>query len=216
MELMVAQSRGKERFTGPSRRAVARHARRGYSLWMARRLPSAAEALLILRRTRTRPPPRPLPVVGRRLGPLLRTMDERFGSGPGALQARWREIAGERLAGFTEPVKLTRPRGGGPAALELRVQGPAAALVQHQAPEILARVNLFLGPGSVDRLRIVQGPVRAAPAGPTPAQAAKARRRRGPLDAGTEARLQAEVAEAPEALRDALLDLGRAVERSNR
>ena len=183
---------------------------------MNRRLPSAEEAVLILRRTRTRPPPRALPPAGRKLGPVLKTLDERFGSGPGALQARWREIAGERLAAFTEPVKLAKPRGGGAAALELRVQGPAAALVQHQGPEILARVNLFLGPGSVDRLRIVQGPVRTAPAGPTPAQAAKARRRKAPLDAAAEARLQAEVAEAPEELRAALLELGRAVERGGR
>ena len=181
---------------------------------MARRLPSPEEAMRILREKRTRPPRRPPPPMGRSLRPLIKQLDERFGSGPGALQARWREIAGERLASFTEPVKLTKPRGGGAAALELRVQGPAAALVQHQAPEILARVNLFLGPGSVDRLRIVQGPVKAAPAGPTPAQAAKARRKAAPLDAGAEARLLAEMADAPPKLKEALLRLGRAVERS--
>ncbi|MBW3560853.1 MAG: DUF721 domain-containing protein [Proteobacteria bacterium] len=180
---------------------------------MARRLPSPEEAMRILREKRTRPQRRPPPPMGRSLRPLIKQLDERFGSGPGALQARWREIAGDRLAAFTEPVKLSKPRGGAAAALELRVQGPAAALVQHQAPEILARVNLFLGPGSVDRLRIVQGPVKAAPAGPTPAQAAKARRRTAPLDAGVEARLAAEVSEAPPKLREALLRLGRAVER---
>ena len=181
---------------------------------MVRRLPSPEEAMRILREKRTRPPRRPPPNMGRSLRPLLKQLDERYGAGPGALQARWREIAGERLAAFTEPVKLSKPRGGGPAALELRVQGPAAALVQHQAPEILAKVNLFLGPGSVDRLRIVQGPVKAAPSGPSPAQAAKARRRTAPLDAGVEARLAAEVADAPAPLREALLRLGRAVERS--
>jgi len=157
---------------------------------------------------------RPPPPVGRSLQPFLRKLDERFGQGPGALQARWREIAGERVAAFTEPVKLTKPRGSGGAALELRVQGPAAALIQHQGPEILARVNLFLGPGAVEKLRIVQGPVRTRAVGPTPAQSAKARRRSGPLDAGTEARLAAETAAAPDGLRDALLQLGRAVERS--
>ena len=181
---------------------------------MKRPLPSADEALRILRSKRTRAPRRPPPPLGRSLKPLIKQLDERYGSGPGALQARWREIAGDRLASFTEPVKLSKPRGGGAAALELRVQGPAAALVQHQAPEILARVNLFLGPGSVDRLRIVQGPVRSPPLGPSPAQAAKARRRTGPLDAGVEARLASEVADAPPSLRDALLTLGRAVERS--
>jgi hypothetical protein len=185
---------------------------------MARRLPSPEDAARILREKRTRPPYRPPPPMGRSLRPLLKQLDERFGSGPGALQARWREIAGERIAAVTEPVKLTKPRGaalagGGGAVLELRVQGPAAALIQHQGPEILARVNLFLGPGAVEKLRIVQGPVRTRAAGPTPAQAAKARRRAGPLDAGVEARLAAETARAPEGLRSALLQLGRAVER---
>ncbi len=185
---------------------------------MARRLPSSEDAMRILREKRTRPQFRPPPPMGRSLGPFLKQLDERFGSGPGALQARWREIAGDRVASFTEPVKLSKPRGaalsGGGAVLELRVQGPAAALIQHQAPEILARVNLFLGPGAVDKLRIVQGPVRTHPRGPTPAQQAKARRRSGPLDAGAEARLAAETAAAPEGLREALLELGRAVERS--
>ena len=183
---------------------------------MARRLPSADEALRILGAKRTRPVRRGAPPAGRALRPFLKALDERFGSGPGALQARWREIAGERLAAVSEPVKLTRPRGGGAGILELRVQGPSATLVQHQAPEILARVNLFLGAGAVDRLRIVQGPVRPATIGPTPAQTAKARRRRVPLDAGVEAQLAQGVAEAPEGLRDALLKLGRAVERSRR
>lgn len=188
---------------------------------MARRLPSPEDAARILREKRTRPQRRPPPAAGRSLRPFLKSLDERFGSGPGALQARWREIAGERTAAFTEPVKLTKPRGaaggasggGGGAVLELRVQGPAAALIQHQGPEILARVNLFLGPGAVEKLRIVQGPVRTRASGPTPAQAAKARRRTGPLDAGVEARLLAETAAAPDGLREALLRLGRAVER---
>ncbi|MBW3617758.1 MAG: DUF721 domain-containing protein [Proteobacteria bacterium] len=175
---------------------------------MARRLPSPEEAMRILREKRTRPQRRPPPPMGRSLRPLIKQLDERFGSGPGALQARWREIVGEREAAVTEPVRLSRA-----GVLELRVRSSSATVIQHQAPEILARVNLFLGPGSVDRLRIVQGPVKAAPAGPTPAQAAKARRRTAPLDAAVEARLAAEVSEASPKLREALLRLGRAVER---
>ena len=181
---------------------------------MPRRLPSPDEALAILGRKRTRPLRRGPPPAGRALRPFLKALDERFGSGPGALQARWREIAGDRIAAVSEPVKLTKPRGGGAGILELRVQGPSATLVQHQAPEILGRVNLFLGAGAVDRLRIVQGPVRTTAIGPTPAQAAKARRRQTPLDAGAEARLAKDVADAPDGLREALLKLGRAVERS--
>ena len=183
---------------------------------MARRLPSPDEALRILGTKRTRPIRRGPPAAARAVRPFLKQLDERFGSGPGALQARWRDIAGDRLAAVSEPTKLTRPRGGGAGILELRVQGPSATLVQHQAPEILARVNLFLGAGAVEKLRIVQGPVRPAATGPTPAQAAKARRRQTPLDAGVEAQLAEGVAEAPEGLREALLRLGRAVERSRR
>lgn len=137
-------------------------------------------------------------------------MDERFGQGPEALQARWREIVGEALARRTEPVKLTRPRGGGGGALEIRVDGPAAALIQHQAPEIVARVNLFLGAGAVTKLRIVQGPVRAPAT--RDAAAAKSRRRPPPLDAAAEARLETSVAGAhDDRLRAALLKLGREV-----
>jgi hypothetical protein len=176
---------------------------------MARRLPTNEEALRILGQKRSRPLRRAPPNAGRALRPLLKTLDERFGQGPGALAARWREIVGEREAAVTEPVRLTKT-----GVLELRVASSSATVIQHQAPEIMARVNLFLGPGAVTKLRIVQGPVRTAARGPTPAQAAQARRRARPLDAAAEAELAEGVAEAPESLRDALLKLGRAVRRA--
>src|SRR5580658_6334763 len=130
---------------------------------MPRTLPTAAEAAEILSRKRTRPARRPPRPAGARLSRFVRSLDERFGKGPDTLKARWREIVGETLARHTEPAKLSRPRTGG-AVLELKVEGPAAALIQHQAPDILARVNLFLGAGAVERLRVVQGPVRRAAA----------------------------------------------------
>ena len=99
----------------------------------------------------------------------MKQLEARFGQGVDGLKARWKEIVGEALARRTEPVKLSKPRGGGAASLELRVEGAAATLIQHQAPDILARVNLFLGEGAVERLRIVQGPLRgASPARPRP------------------------------------------------
>jgi len=116
---------------------------------------------------------------------------------------------GETLARRTEPVKLVRPRRGGGATLEVRVDGPAAALIQHQSPDILARVNLTLGDGAVERLRIVQGPVRAQPP-PAPA----GRRKPPPLDAAKEAELASSLAAAPDGgLKAALLKLGREVAR---
>jgi hypothetical protein len=178
-----------------------------------RTLPSAAEAAAILAQRRTRPARRPPPPAGRALTAFVKALDARFGQGAGGLQARWKEIVGETLARRTEPVKLVKPRTGG-AILEIRVDGPAAALIQHQAPEILSRVNLYLGADSVAKLRIVQGPVRNANAPAAPAATARGRRRAGPLDAAVEARLEQDLAGAPDSpLKASLLKLGRAVMR---
>jgi hypothetical protein len=185
---------------------------------MPRSLPSPDEAARILATKRTRPQRRPPPAAGRALTRLVKALDERFGQGPDALKARWREIVGETLAARTEPTKLSRPRGGGAAVLELKVDGPAAALIQHQAADILARVNLFLGQGAVAKLRIVQGPVRRPEASQAAAKAAQARRRRAqPLDAGAEVELEAgldRLGEGP--LKGALRQLGREVLRRGR
>ena len=180
---------------------------------MARALPTDAEATRILAAKRSRPLRRPPPAAGRELAKLVKALDARFGQGPDGLKARWREIAGEALAARTEPARLSKPRNGGGAVLELKVDGPAAALIQHRASEILARVNLFLGPDAVTKLRIVQGPVRHAEAAQAAAKAAQARRRRTqPLDAGVEAELETglgALAEGP--LKGALRRLGREV-----
>jgi hypothetical protein len=174
---------------------------------MSRRpLPTAQEALRILAEKRTRPQYRPPPPAGRGLNKLLRDLDEKFGQGPGALQARWREVVGAEIARRTEPVKLVKGRNGGPSSLEIRVAGPSAAIIQHQAQEILSRVNLFLGGEAVQKLRIVQGPLRHAP------EPAPARRRTPPLDAVQEAELVKGLAAAPEGkLKHALAALGRGV-----
>ncbi|MCA6334480.1 MAG: DUF721 domain-containing protein, partial [Phenylobacterium sp.] len=103
----------------------------------SRKLPTLAEAAEILARRRTRPARRPAPPAGRSLTPLLKALDERFGQGPGALQARWPDIVGADLARRTEPVKLSSPRGGAPGVLEIRVAGPSATLIQHRSAEIL-------------------------------------------------------------------------------
>jgi len=180
---------------------------------MSRPLPSAEDVARILATKRTRPPHRPPPPAGRSLAKLIKALDAKFGQGPDALKARWREIVGEALAARTEPVKLSRPRNGAGAVLELKVDGPAAALIQHQAPDILARVNLFLGQDAVARLRIVQGAVKRESLTPGAAAQAQARRRRArPLDAAAEAELEAGLAAVPnEGLKIALRRLGREV-----
>lgn len=182
-----------------------------------RPLPTAEETKRILAERRTRPAIRAMPAAGRQLTALLKSLEARFGQGPDVLRARWREIVGDSLAARTEPVKLVRNRAGG-ATLELKVDGPAAALIQHQAPEVLARVNLFLGDGTVARLRIVQGRVQPPAADAAKAKVAQARRRRAqPLDAADEAALQVSLAKAPEGLlKQSLLKLGREVLRTRK
>lgn len=179
---------------------------------MARRLPTPQEALQILAQKRTRPQHRPPPPAGRALNRLVRDLDARFGQGASALSARWREIVGPDIARRTEPLKLVKGRNGGASSLEIRVAGPSAAIVQHQAHEILARVNLFLGPDAVQKLRIVQGPLRRSEAAPAPT-----RRHLPPLDAAREAELMKGLAETPDGkLKQALLALGRGVLRQRR
>ncbi len=179
---------------------------------MARRpLPTAQEAMRILSEKRTRPQRRPPPPLGRALGKTLKDFDAKFGKGPGALAARWREVVGAEIARRTEVVKLTKGRNGGPSSLEIRVAGPAAAIIQHQAHEILARVNLFLGADAVQKLRIVQGPLQARPEPNLP------RRKLPPLDAAQEQTLSQDLAAAPDGpLKNALLALGRGVLRQRR
>ena len=193
-----------------------------------RPLPTAAEAARILRDKRTRPARRAPPAAGRSLAKLLKALDARHSAGPHVLHARWREIVGETLARRSEPVRVVKPRGAAASAalgssggvtgggvLEVRVDGPAAALIQHQAPELIARANLVLGADAVSRLRIVQGPVRVAAAARAASSAPAASGRRlasPPLDAAAEADLARALEAAPDGpLKAALTKLGRAV-----
>lgn len=178
----------------------------GYGSLMRRPLPTEAEAREILARRRTRPVPRPTPRAGKALSSVIRDLDQKYGRGVQALEPRWAEIVGEQDARITRPIKLTRGRGTSGGVLELRVPGAAALLVQHKSADILARVNLFLGAGTVERLRITQGPIRplssVSVARPVPPP---------PLPAAVEAELKASLEQSPEPIREALLRLGRAV-----
>lgn len=180
---------------------------------MVRRpLPTPEEAIAILRAKRTKPQRRPPPPAGKSLAPLLKDLENRFGQGPAALQSRWREIVGDTLARRTEPVRIIKGRNGEGGALELRVDGPVASLIQHQAPQITARLDMLLGKGVVTRLRIVQGPVKA-PVAPV----AQHPRRKPPLDAALEKELADSLADQPDGgLKQALLKLGRGVLSSER
>jgi len=184
---------------------------------MPRTLPNAQETVRILARRRTRPPPGPPPVAGRALTKTLKALDARFGQGADGLLARWREIVGVELTRRTEPTKLVKSRTGGGATLELRVEGPSAAIIQHRASDILDRVNLFLGAQAVAKLRIVQGPLRGAAKRGGPPSSAPRRRLETPLDAADEQALARSLDPFPEGpLKAALARLGREVMRRSK
>jgi hypothetical protein len=89
----------------------------------------------------------------------------------------WPEIIGAEFAAITAPEKLVWPRGGAQshgdeesqyrapshkrsgATLILRVDGPRSLEIQHIAPQLLERINIYFGYRAVAELRIIQGPV---------------------------------------------------------
>jgi hypothetical protein len=127
----------------------------------------------------------------------------------GDLVAAWPEIAGQAFAGWTEPERIVWPRGVAgreppPGILTLRVDGPRAIHVQHELPQIIERINAYLGYAAVGQVRIVQKPVarRRKPERPAPR----------PLPPAAEAELSAALTGvADDRLRGALDRLGRGV-----
>ncbi len=98
---------------------------------------------------------------------------KKFGFVQGAVVSRWTEIVGERYAKVSTPESIRFPAGkksGG--TLTLAVDGAHAPLLQHLAPMIMERVNLFFGYEAVVKVVFRQGnrgkaatkPLRPAPA----------------------------------------------------
>jgi hypothetical protein len=144
--------------------------------------------------------------LGSLIGAIIDPVTRRRGFATADLIAAWPDIVGARFADCTSPDKIVWPReeNGGPAVLVLKVDGPRAVYVQHEAGQILERINGFLGYGAVGRLRIVQAPTgRAKPA---------EKPRTPELSAAAEAAVGTSVAGIDEGgLKDALARLGRGV-----
>jgi hypothetical protein len=91
-----------------------------------------------------------------------------------SIHQHWAEIAGAALAPWSEPVSLKWPPrvpGADPdrakegAVLTIKVEGAFALDMQHMAPQIISRINGFIGWRCVGRLALKQGPVRKEPKG---------------------------------------------------
>jgi hypothetical protein len=129
--------------------------------------------------------PRPLAdLIDTCLGPSLAAQ----GFAAADVIVAWPEIVGERLASFSQPVKVEwkrRPAGADPerrpdpAVLVVRVEGAFALEMQHLAPLVIERVNAHYGWRCIGRIVLKQGPVRrAAPQRPDPPAVSEADRRR--------------------------------------
>ena len=116
------------------------------------------------------------------------------------LKADWPAVIGAETAAASWPQALGRD-----GALKLRVAAAAALELQHRAPLLIERINLYLGRPAVSRLVFVQGPL---PLAPPPAE-----RRAAPgLDAEEEAAIERQIAAIGDSeLKDALVRLGKAV-----
>ena len=108
-----------------------------------------------------RPGLRPAGLASTRIvGPIVA---QHGGSVLARLKADWPAIVGAELALTTWPEAFAR--GG---TLRLRVAPTAAIAIQHRAPQVMERINLFFGRDAVARLALVQGPL------PLPAPAMRA------------------------------------------
>jgi hypothetical protein len=143
-----------------------------------------------------------LRAVGTDVARVTKPARVRRGLAQGELVERWREIAGPALAEGTVPRRITFARGrrdGG--TLTIRVEGGLALELQHLAPLIIEKINMFFGYRAVERLVLDQGPVPRTPRrGTLPVK---------PLDPAAQATLDRRLATIGDpALRAALADLG--------
>lgn len=72
--------------------------------------------------------------------------------------ANWYEIAGEKIAAFATPLKLTFPKGKNAAAvLHISVAGGAFATeLSHKKLFLLEKINTFFGYSAVGDVKIIQ------------------------------------------------------------
>jgi hypothetical protein len=78
---------------------------------------------------------------------------------------RWAQIVGAPLAAVTLPERIVQAPGG--ATVVVRVDGAAGLEIQHLAPQIIERINGFLGGSVVARIRLIQGSI-PRPKAPAP------------------------------------------------
>lgn len=95
------------------------------------------------------------------LSAVTKTAFGKRGFADGAILKDWAVVAGDHLAGHSQPEKITYPTGAGDdGTLHLRIDsGSMATELQHLEPLLIERINGFFGFKAVSRLKIIQGPL---------------------------------------------------------
>jgi hypothetical protein len=106
-----------------------------------------------------------LRALGAALPALTRRALGRRGFAEGGLALDWAAIVGEEIAANTLPLKLAYPRGErSSGTLHLKVASGYALVIAHCEPQLIERVNAYLGYRAVAKLKLTQGHVaRRAP-----------------------------------------------------
>jgi hypothetical protein len=93
---------------------------------------------------------------------ITKAVLEKGGRDYAAIVAEWPQIVGSALGESSLPEKLAQPRTAGAVGgvLTITVSSGAAMEFQHREPQILERINAYLGRTAVTRLKLIQGPVR--------------------------------------------------------
>lgn len=162
-----------------------------------------AQARVQLRHRRARTLRNTAKPLGAALQKLARKTVKDKGSALSRIKARWRETAGEEIAKFCRPEKITASKDG--RTLTLRVIPAAAPMIQHQSETIRQRVSGAFG-GDITKIKLVQGPLFDS--GPAPAKPPPPRT----LSPQELAALEEQASRIDDpALRRAIVSLGRAV-----
>ena len=144
--------------------------------------------------------PRP---IARMLPEIAGKILGKKGLGFGVLITEWETIVGPETARRAMPIRVAFPPGRRESGtLHLRVAGGYAVELQHTAPQLIERVNAFLGYRAIEALRLVQS-------GSSAKSGAVAKRALAPTEV---AQLAEQVGTVEnEELREALAALGQSV-----
>ena len=153
--------------------------------------------------SRTRPVRRAPPRLNRFTAKVFEGLAQQTRYMEPKLAARWHEIAGEEIAKLCWPSRLLRD--GSENALEVVTQtGSAATALNYMTPELLRRLALELGPGTVTRITIRQQGFRPKP--PNSQLAPQPMKRAEPLKRESQ---------APSPLEDVLAKYRKSIEKKN-